>query len=263
MSRREHYSTALAQSQGIVPECLSLFEIWQPGMSSTQLFEVVRSTNALNVDSERRLRNIVIEGFGSRFLRQPYLEAAPSLKEILTHCKDLTLLKQIVLIYAIRQHGIFFDFLADEYWPSVRAGGQSIRTSDVQVLIDRGLVSGRLAKNWSTSVRKRVSSYVLGIASDFDFLAGSKAGDRAIASWSIHDSLILYLTYDLHFMGASDDEVANSTEWLALGLKREDVTLYLNRLQNQGHLIAQDTGHLCRIDWKYTSREELAHVIIP
>jgi hypothetical protein len=262
MSRREHYSTALAQSQGIVSECLSLFEIWDSSMSLAQLFEVVRSTNVLNMDSERRLRNIVIEGFGSRFLREPYLEAAPSLKEILTHGKDLSLLKQIVFLYAIRQHGIFFDFLTDEYWPAVRAGGSSIRTSDIQLLIDRGLVSGRLEKNWSESVRKRVSSYVLGIATDFDLLAASRTGDRPILSWSPHDSLILYLTYDLHFMGASDDEVANSPEWQAIGLQREDVTLYLNRLQNQGHLIAQDTGHLCRIDWKYTSREELAHVII-
>ena len=46
MSRREHYSTALAKSQGIVSETISLFEIWQPGMSSNDLFKVVHSTNA-------------------------------------------------------------------------------------------------------------------------------------------------------------------------------------------------------------------------
>ena len=68
MSRREHYSTALTQSQGIPSECLSLFEIWQEGMSANQLFDLVQTTNALNLDSERRLRNVVIEGFGSRFL---------------------------------------------------------------------------------------------------------------------------------------------------------------------------------------------------
>lgn len=262
MSRREHYSTALAKAQGILPESISLFEIWQPGMNPNDLFKVVHSTNALNLDSELRLRDVTIQGFGSRFLREPYLSAAPSLKQIFTRCQDHRLLKQLSLLYAIRQHGIFFDFLTDEYWPSVRSGGHSIRTSDIQLLIDRGLVSGRLEKNWSESMRKRVSSYVLGIATDFDLLAASRSGDRPIATWSLHDALVLYLTYDLHFMGASDDEIANSPEWQALGLQREDVTLYLNRLQNQGHLIAQDTGHLCRIDWKYTSREELAHVLI-
>ena len=262
MGRRVHYSTALTQAQGIVAECRSLFETWHPGMSPSELFELVRSTNVLGSDSERRLRNIVIEGFGSRFLREPYLEAAPSLKEILGTVRDLSLLKQLVFLYAVRQHGILFDFLVDEYWPAVRAGRDSIRRSDIQLLIDRGLVSGRLERDWSTSVRKRVSSYVLGIAADFDFVSANHAGDRSILTWSPHDALILYLAYDLHFMGASDDEIADSAEWATLGLKREDVTLYLNRLQNQGHLIAQDTGHLCRIDWKYTSREELTHVLL-
>ena len=262
MSRREHYSTALTQSQGIPSECLSLFEIWQEGMSANQLFDLVQTTNALNLDSERRLRNVVIEGFGSRFLREPYIQAAPALKHILAHSRDHALLKQIVLLYALRQHGVFFDFLIDEYWPAVRAGRQTIKKSDILLLIDRGSVSGRLAKNWSESVKTRVSSYVLGIAEDFDFVGKSRSGERPIISWSPHDFLVLYLAYDLHFMGASDDEVVSSPEWQALGLQREDVTLYLNRLQNQGHLIAQDTGHLCRIDWKYQTREELSYVLV-
>jgi len=263
MSRREHYSTALALSQGIVPECLSLFEIWEEGMNTPQIFEIVQSTNALNLDSECRLSHVVKEGFGSRFLRTPYIDAAPSLKHIFTHGKDHTLLQQIILLYTLRQHGIFFDFLTDEYWPAIRAGRQTIRKSDILLLIDRGLVSGRLEKNWSESMRSRVSCYVMGVATDFGFLGKSRTGERPILIWSPHDHLILYLAYDLHFLGASDDEVANSPEWQTLGLQREDVTIYLNRLQNQGHLIAQDTGHLCRIDWKYTSREELSHVIIP
>jgi hypothetical protein len=262
MSRREHYSTALALSQGITSECISLFEIWQEGMNTTQLFKVVQSTNALGLDSESRLSHVVKEGFGSRFLREPYIQAAPSLQTILTQGQNLNLLKQIIMLYALRQHGIFFDFLIDEYWPAVRAGRQSIRKSDVILLIDRGLVSGRLNKPWSKSMRTRVSSYVLGIAEDFDFVGKSRSGERPIISWSPHDFLFLYLAYDLHFMGASDDEVVSSPEWQALGLQREDVTLYLNRLQNQGHLIAQDTGHLCRIDWKYQTREELSYVLV-
>ena len=262
MSRRQHYSTALAQAQGIISECISLFDLWREGMGAQQLFEVVQSSNALGMDSERRLRNIVIEGFGSRFLREPYNQAAPSLKFIFSHSRDHTLIRQLTLLYALRQHGVFFDFLAEEYWPAVRANRKTVRNSDISLLIDRGIVSGRLGKNWSESVKVRVSSYVMGIAEDFGFLGKSRSGDRPILLWSPHDFLILYLAYDLHFLGASDDEVANAAEWQALGLLREDVTLYLHRLQSQGHLIAQDTGHLCRIDWKYQTREELSHVLI-
>jgi len=262
MSRREHYSTALAQAQGITSECLALFELWQKDMTAHQLFEFVQASNALGLDSERRLRNIVIEGFGSRFLREPYTQAAPSLKFILGHSPDHNLLKQLILLYALRQHGIFLDFLTEEYWPAVRANRKTVRRSDISLLIDSGTVSGRLKKNWSESVKARVSGYVLGIAEDFDFVGKHRSGERPILLWSPHDRLILYLAYDLHFLGASDDEVADAAEWQALGLLREDVTLYLHRLQSQSHLIAQDTGHLCRIDWKYKTREELSHVLI-
>jgi hypothetical protein len=153
-------------------------------------------------------------------------------------------------------------FLTDEYWAAVRAGGRSVTSDDVQRLIDRGLVKGRLEKDWSASVRKRVSSYVLGTAADFDLLGRPAGGQRPILQWSLHDQLVLYLTYDLHFMGSSDDEVAQADEWSALGLRREDVTLYLNRLQDRRHITVQDTGYLCRIDWNYQSREELAHALL-
>jgi hypothetical protein len=262
MLRRPHYSTALAQAQGIVGFCQTLFELWQEGVAPNVLFEQVRHANLLNTDSERRLRNIVIEGFASRFLREPFLEAAPTLKLLLTESRNSAFKTQLILLYALRQHGIFFDFLVEEYWPAVRAGARSFRSSDVARLIDRGLVTGKLTVNWSDSVRERVSSYVLGITSDFGLLGKMPAGNRPIVHWSLEEGMALYLAYDLHFLGLSDDEVACSDEWSAFGLRREDVTLFLNRLQDRGHLIVQDTGALCRIEWKYTTRQELAHVLL-
>lgn len=262
MLRRPHYSTALTQAQGIVGFCQTLFELWEEGVSPNAFFEQVRQANLLNTDSERRLRNIVLEGFASRFLREPFLEAAPTLKLLLTQSQNSAFKTQLILLYALRQHGIFFDFLVEEYWPSVRAGARSFRSSDVARLIDRGLVTGKLSVNWSDSVRKRVSSYVLGITSDFGLLGNKPAGNRPILHWSLEEKLALYLAYDLHFLGLSDDEVARSDEWSAFGLRREDVTLYLNRLQDRGHLIVQDTGSLCRIEWKYTNRTELAHALL-
>lgn len=262
MSRRSHYSTALTQGQGIIPESAILFGLWEEGMSLPKLFEIARSQGALNSDSERRLRNIVTEAFGSRFFNQDDPEQALQLKELFEISSDSNLLTQLNLLFALRQHGIFYDFLAEEYWPSVRAGQSHLRLADVGRLIDRGIISGKLAKPWSASVRKRVSSYVIGIATEFGFLRRSTGSEREILSWTPHEDLILFLAYDLHFSGSSDDEVAGAEEWKAFGFDREDVTLYLNRLQSQGHLLVQDTGHLCRIDWKYPTRQELNHVIL-
>ncbi|MDC0323385.1 DUF1819 family protein [Akkermansiaceae bacterium] len=262
MSRREHYSTALAQGQGIIPESQLLFEVWESGMTPTDLFEKAQSQGSLPFDSERRLRNIVIEAFGSRFLQDGSQDQALQLKRLFAESTDSPLITQLILLFALRQHGIFFDFVSEEYWPAVKAGQSHLRLADVGRLIDRGIISGKLAKPWSDSVRKRVSSYTIGIATDFGFLRRSTGTEREILPWSPHDHLILFLVYDLHFLGASDDEVASAEEWRAFGFDREDVTIYLNRLQSQDHLLVQDTGHLCRIDWKYSTRQELNHAIL-
>ena len=262
MMRRQHYSTALAMGQGIIPESTILFGLWEEEMTASDLFETAHSQGALNSDSERRLRNIVIEAFGSRFLHKDNLEQTLQLKQLFAESLDSNLITQINLLFALRQHGIFFDFLAEEYWPAVKAGQSHLRLADVGRMIDRGIISGKLPNPWSELMRKRVSSYTIGIATDFGFIRRSSGSEREILSWSPHDHLILFLVYDLHFSGSSDDEIASADEWRAFGFDREDVTIYLNRLQSQDHLLVQDTGHLCRIDWTYSTRQELSHVIL-
>lgn len=257
MIRRTHYSTALAQAQGIFSETMTLFDLWEEGMVAQELFEKARAQNILGSASERRLRNIVLEGFASRYLREPIIEAAGSLKALFYSSSDTRFLQQINLLYTARQHGILFDFIKDVYWSKVAFGASSIAAKEIGVLIDKGLLSGKLEKNWSLSVRERVSGYVLGAAADLGLLGPSRAGKRSIEYWRPLDALQIYLAYDLHFYGFSDDEVATSEEWQLLGLSRNDVSESFSRLQQGGHWIAQDTGHLIRMEWTYKNRKEL------
>jgi hypothetical protein len=230
-------------------------------MSANQLFELARSQGVLGSDSDRRTRNIVIEGFGSRFLREPHDGSAAFLKELM-FSSDPKLRLEIILLYALRQHGIFFDFMVEVYWPAVRAGRMTLNKSEILSLIDHGRIEQKLANDWSESVRKRVSSYVLGVAHDFELLGKSSRGSRSIHQWVPSDGVILYLAYDLHFLGLTDDEVVAADEWLCLGLEREDVIAYLNRLDQRGALTLQDSGVICRIEWKYQDRTELNHALI-
>tara|TARA_R110000850_G_scaffold187108_4_gene312963 strand:- start:1144 stop:1938 length:795 start_codon:yes stop_codon:yes gene_type:complete len=259
--RRSHFSTSLAQAQGIIPECVHLFEYWEEGMPVKELFELVRSQGVLDSDSDRRTRNIVVEGFGSRFLREPHEGSAVFLKTFMSG-GDPKLRLEIILLYALRQHGIFFDFMVEVYWPAIRAGRLTLDKSEILDLIDRGRIEQKLPNDWTESVRKRVGSYVLGIAHDFELLGDSSRGSRPIDHWVPSDGLILYLVYDLHFLGLADDEVIAADEWQCLGLEREDVIAYLNRLDQRGHLTIQDSGILCRIDWKYRERSELNDALL-
>ncbi|MBK1834748.1 DUF1819 family protein [Roseibacillus ishigakijimensis] len=261
-TRRSHYSTSLAQSQGIIQECLTLFELWEEGQTANMLLESARQLGSLQTDSERRLRNIVTEGFGSRFLRPPHLEAAPEVRRVLLHSQSPKLIREIILLYALRQHGIFFDFMTELYWTTIRSAGNQILSEDVDSLIDKGVIEGKLARKWSPSVVERVVSYVLGMGRDFELLSPSRRGRADIHSWHPHENTLLYLAYDLHFLGLSDDQVINAEEWTAFGLSRPDVILYLQRFESESHLVLQDSGSLCRIEWSHHTRNALTHVLI-
>jgi len=259
--RRQHYSTALTQAQGIVPESLALFEAWTPGMKASELLEETRASNLLGSDSDRRVRNVVIEGFGSRYLRKPFVESASSLKRLFSQAPArLTL--EIMMLYAMRQHGIFFDFLVETYWPAVRAGRLYLDRPEILVMIDRGRVDQKLERDWSETVRKRVATYTLGIAQDFELVSASSNGRRAIQDWAPSEKAVLYLAYDLHFLDLSDDEVVGADEWAAWGFEREDVLLHLHRLEEKGFFTVQDTGLLCRVDWKFSERKELIDALV-
>jgi len=132
----------------------------------------------------------------------------------------------------------------------------------VQGLIDRGRATGNLEKPWSESTQKRVTSYVMGTAADFDLLTPSKAGKRSVNSWRPTEQTILYLAYDLHFLGLSDGEVVAADEWQIFGFARADVIAHLSRLEDKGHLTVQDSKRVCRIEWKYKDRNKLNHAIL-
>jgi hypothetical protein len=254
--RREQYTTALAQAHGIVPECLALFEHWREGQTVADLFKEAQSLSILSCDSNRRLRNIVFEGFGSRFLRDPHTGAAPFLKRLFASAPPRLSL-EIILLYTLRQHAIFFDFMREIYWPAIRAGRQGIDSTEIFSLIDRGRIDGKLGNDWRESVRKRVSGDVLGVAHDFELVGRAVRGHRPLLQWMPSEGILLYLAYDLHFLELSDDQMVSADEWSAFGLERSDVVAYLNRLAQRGHFIVQDSGVFCRVDWNYSDRSQL------
>lgn len=259
--RRQYYSTALSHSLGMIPECLLLFEHWQEEQTLVELLEDARALNLLSTDSNRRLRNVVIEGFGSRFFREPHVSAAPFLKHLFASSSPrLTL--DVILLYTLRQHGIFFDFMTDIYWPAVRAGRTILERPEIFSFIDRGRIDGKLAKDWSVNMRNRVCGYLLGVAHDFELVGPSSRGNRPLQHWTPTESLILYLAYDLHFLELGDDQMIIADEWSAFGFERADVLAHLNRLGQRGHLTIQDSGVVCRVHWQYSDRSQLNDALL-
>jgi len=244
----------------MVDQCLALFDLWEDGQSASEFLTEARSRNLLNLDSSFRLRNVV-QSFGLRFLREPNIAAAPFLKPLFASAPPrLTL--EIILLYTLRQHGIFFDFMVEVYWPAVRASRTKIERSEIISLIDRGRINGKLTTDWSAYTRDRVCGNVLGVAHDFELVGKTSRGNRPLLPWAPTESLILYLVYDLHFLELSDNQVIDAEEWSAIGLERSDTMAHLHKLDQRGHLTIQDSGVVCRVDWKYSDRSQLNDALL-
>lgn len=264
MTDGQYYTTALTQAQGIIPESLELFRSWRPGEGRAEFAKRAIAENLLTSATERRAENVLKEGFSSRFLTEPAVEAAPALRQLVLGGLAQAKLRPILLVFAIRQHLIFREFLTEVYWPRFRAGSDTVTKRDSLELIERGESIGRFQKTWSPSVKKRVSAYVLGIAHDFGLVSEvcGAGGRRRIELFRLDLSTALFLSYDLHFQGLGPEAILRHPDWEALGLSPSDVRHELARISHQGHLIFQDSGDVASIVWNHPNLEAVADAIL-
>ncbi len=62
------YTTQLQAGLGLVNETKTFLELWSPGMSANQLYQVALESGRFPTVTARRLRNIVVECFAPRYL---------------------------------------------------------------------------------------------------------------------------------------------------------------------------------------------------
>ena len=61
MSQQRYYTTQLQAGLGLLEETRQLLQVYQPGMSASQLYEAALASGRFPLVTARRLRNIVAE----------------------------------------------------------------------------------------------------------------------------------------------------------------------------------------------------------
>ena len=259
MKQAQMYTTQLQAGLGLVHETRMLLDIWQPGMTPTDLkLDALRSGRFPNV-SARRLRNIVIECFAPRYLVQG--GAPATILQKLSPVLSTQELKQLFFLYTSRANLILADFVRQVYWEKYAVGGDLVVKDDVKAFIRRGIDDGKTAKRWSESTITRVANYLLGCCADYGLLAQRTAAGRHIVPFRIEPEVTAYLAHDLHFSGMGDNAVTASSDWQLFGMTRSDVRDELRRLSLKGYFILQSAGEVTHISWKYKSMEEFVDVL--
>ena len=83
MARPQYYTTQLQAGAGLVEETRLLLSLYEPGMEPQALLARALDSGLFPRVTARRLRNVVIECFAPRYMREP--DAAWMLKQLTEH----------------------------------------------------------------------------------------------------------------------------------------------------------------------------------
>jgi len=253
------YSTRLSAGLGLVPETSRLLELWQPEMTTPALLKVAMDAGAFPSVSARRLRNIVTEAFGPRFLIEGG-EPARFLKAVQGRIGTADF-RHLLLVYTCRANPVLADFIREVYWTRYAAGLDTVLKDDAHAFVSRAVADGKTRLRWSDKNMLRVSQYVLGACADFGLVGGMRDGGRVILPFRITPVVSSFLAHDLHFHRLGDNAVAQHAEWMLFGLHPDDTLNELKRLASKGQFILQAAPGIVHIAWKVKSMEDLPDVL--
>jgi hypothetical protein len=258
VSRQRYYTTQLQAGLGLLDETRQLFQIYQPGMSVPQLNDAALESGRFPLVTARRLRNIVVECFAPRYMRDP--RVAARIKSLIDRFTAAEL-NQLLFIYTARANLVLADFVREVYWVRYLAGGNDLQLEDARTFVANSVREGKTQKPWSEITITRMSTYLMGCCADYGLLTTIGRNRRSIAAYRILPRVAAYLAYDLKFSGLSDTQIVSHSDWELFGLEPADVRDQLKRLSLQGLLIFQAASDLVHIGWTYKSMEELSDVI--
>ena len=256
MTTTPRYTTNLSKAQGMVPETLELLELWQPGMSVSELKARVRSMGALGKATQVRVDDVVGRAFAQRFLIEKG-KPAEWLRFLLLRNTPRALLRQLTLVYTARANRVLHDFIREEFWVKYSSKSGEVTKQDALEFVGRAIRRGEIERRWSEHTMDRVARDLLGTLADFELIANNRFGCRQIRPMLILPETVLFLAYDLHLSGVEDDALLRHPDWGLFGRGPADVVSLLEKASTHGHLFVQHAGSFVRVEWKYKSMEEM------
>ncbi len=249
MMRNTQYNCKLGKGCGLIEETLSLLEIYQDGMTIDALLEYVHQSNTLSKCTELRTKDIVKLVFYPRLMsRNPKVPIW--LKEIRSKGLLLHYFKQLLLLYCARENAVIYDYIINVLNEFRLSGVEKINADSIKNFVVNIVNSGQA--NWGESICVRQARYIKKVLVEFDMINNQ----NQILPYEIYSFTVLYLMHELHFEGLSDVAIWNHDDWKLFGLDKYQVQDKIMEFNLKGGYIAQCTGDLMTIAWKYNTMEE-------
>jgi len=253
--RNTTYNSNLLKGTGIVNETILLLSVYDENTTKKSLLDYVLRTNLLSTNTEKRAKDVVEKVFYIRFMQHNHLIPC-WLKLAREKGLMVNQMTQLFYIYCLRENAILYDFVLEKLNP-IKASGSDympkIAVDDfIKNLNDSGIVE------WSDVSRVRMAQHMRGTLADF-FVIDK---DCNILPFDMDDFTVLYLMHELHFEGLSDMAIWEHEDWKLFNLDKYEVLSRIMNLSLKGGFIAQSSGDLLTISWKYNSMEEMINATL-
>jgi hypothetical protein len=136
------YTTQLQAGLGVVEETRILLNLYEPGMTTQQLYQSALDSGAFPMVSARRLRNVVSECFAPRYIRS---ESAQYLKKLKDSVSSEAF-SQLLLIHTATANRVLHDFLSEVYWERYSGGRSTISLRDAKDFVENAVREGKTRK---------------------------------------------------------------------------------------------------------------------
>lgn len=259
MNQGDFYTTQLQAGLGLIDETRTLLDCWQEGMTGAELRNIATERGVIPGASARRIRNVVMECFAPRYLREGG-QAAHRIKRLQASLSPSEF-QQILFVYTCRANPILADFVRQVYWERYAGGYQRLTKADARDFIERAIDDGKTSRRWSETTVTRMSNYLLGACADYGLLGRVQNGGRAITAPQIERRVFVYFAYELHFQGVGDNALLKHPDWGLFGLEWIDVRDEMQRVARDGHWIFQSAGEVTNLSWRYDTMEEVLDVL--
>lgn len=253
--RAHTYNSNLLKGTGAVSETISLLSIYDRDTTKKSLLDYVLSTNFLSTNTEKRARDIVEKVFFNRYMQHNHL--VPYWLR-LTREKGLMVnqLSQLLYVYTLRENAILYDYVIKVLNPVKASGANYIPKSKADEFIKELNDNGTL--EWSSTSQVRMGQHMRGTLVDFNVI--DLNGN--ILPFEANDFTVLYLMHELHFGGLSDIAIWEHEDWGLFNMDKYDVLQRIMNLSLKSGFIAQNSGDLLTISWKYNSMEEMINATL-
>ena len=227
----------------LIDETYAAFLHWDLSQSKSDNLQHLKDDNTIDATSENWLRDVAYV-LGRRFDPEGRDRALVTLAQ--GGC-DRETFAPILLWHMTRDEFLVQDFLANWLCPRFEEGAFRITTPDLRPYLERlWKKGGPVKKPWTPRTIRSVSQGLLGIATYFGLLKGTRY--KEFATFHLPDDAFIYLLHTMSESEPNAGKMVRSPLWRMYLMVPDDVERELFRLHQFRRLEYQVAGSLAQLE---------------